>query len=82
MIKMKKNAYYIMETTPGGYREAKKIHATSLTAAKRAASRGQVFYGTELLIGLSVDENGFVRKPIAVKHVGGEWVDIYEWENI
>lgn len=79
---MKKNAYYIMETTPGGYREAKKIHATSLTAAKRAASRGQAFYGTELVIGTSVDENGFVRNRIAVKTVGGEWVDIYGWKNI
>ena len=76
MIKMKKNTYYVMETTPGGYREANKIHATSLTAAKRAASRAQVFYGTELLIGLSVDENGFVRNPIAVKEVGRAWEDI------
>ena len=76
MRKRKKNAYYIMETTPGGYREAKKIHATSLTSAKRAASRGQVFYGTELLIGLSVDENGFVRNPIAIKEVGRAWEDI------
>lgn len=70
---MKKNAYYIMETTPGGYRKAKKIHATSLTSAKRAASRNRVFVGTELSIGLSVDDNGFVRDPLTIKTGDGPW---------
>ena len=70
---MEKQIYYVMESTPGAYRKAEKISATSLTNAKRIATRQQVFVGTELSIGLSVDCNGFVRDPIAVKTGDGPW---------
>lgn len=70
---MKKNTYYVMEANPNSYRKAEKISATSLTSAKRIASRNRVFVGTELSIGLSVDDNGFVRDPIAVKTGDGSW---------
>lgn len=70
---MKKQIYYVMEATPNAYRKAEKISATSLTSAKRTASRNRVFVGTELSIGFSVDDNGFVRDPVAVKTGDGPW---------
>ena len=70
---MEKQIYYVMEATPNAYRKAEKISATSLTSAKRIATRRRVFIGTELSIGLSVDDNGFVREPIAVKTGDGPW---------
>ena len=70
---MEKTNYYVMETTPNAYSKANKISATSLTSAKRTASRGRTFVGTELSIGLWVDDNGFVREPIAVKTGDGPW---------
>lgn len=74
---MKKNTYYVAESTPNAYRKAEKISATSLTSAKRTASRNRVFVGTEMSIGLWVDDNGFVREPIAVKTGDGPWEDIF-----
>ena len=70
---MEKQIYSVMEATPNAYRKAEKISATSLTSAKRIASRNRGFVGTELSIGLSVDDNGFVRDPIAVKTGNGPW---------
>ena len=70
---MGKNTYYVMESTPNAYRKAEKISATSLASAKRLASRNRVFVGTELSIGLSVDDNGFVKDPIAIKTGDGPW---------
>lgn len=68
-----KQTYFVMEATPGAYREATRINATSLANAKRIASRNQVFQGTDLSIGLSTDEHGFVLEPIAVKAAAGRW---------
>lgn len=70
---MKKNTYYVMEANLNSYRKAEKISATSLTSAKRTASRNRVFVGTELSIGLWVDDNGFVRDPLTIKTGDGPW---------
>ena len=65
--------YYVAEIqNAGSYREADKIEASSLAAAKRIASRNQCFQGTVLEIGESVNEQGFITDPIARKE-NGRW---------
>jgi len=72
-----KQAYYFAEfQNAGSYRQAEKLKATSLRAAKREASMRQVFQGTTLEIGNSVNEDGFILNPIARKEVGKHWEDI------
>nr|DAF02183.1 MAG TPA: hypothetical protein [Caudoviricetes sp.] len=72
-----KQAYYFAELqNAGSYRQAEKLKATSLRAAKREASMRQVFQGTTLEIGNSVNEDGFILNPIARKEVGKHWEDI------
>lgn len=72
-----KQAYYFAELqNAGSYRQAEKLKATSLRAAKREASMRQVFQGTVLEIGNNVNEDGFIMNPIARKEVGKHWEDI------
>ena len=72
-----KQAYYFAELqNAGSYRQAEKLKATSLRAAKREASMRQAFYGTVLEIGCEVNEDGFILNPVARKEVGKQWKDI------
>ena len=72
-----KQAYYFAELqNAGSYRQAEKLKATSLRAAKREASMRQVFQGTTLEIGNSVNTDGFILNPIARKEDGKTWETI------
>ena len=72
-----KQVYYFAELqNAGSYRQAEKLKATSLRAAKREASMRQVFQGTTLEIGNSVNEDGFILNPVARKEAGKHWEDI------
>lgn len=72
-----KQAYYFAELqNSGSYRQAEKLKATSLRAAKREASMRQVFQGTTLEIGNSVSEDGFILNPVARKEDGKTWETI------
>lgn len=72
-----KQAYYFAELqNSGSYRQAEKLKATSLRAAKREASMRQVFQGTVLEIGNSVNTDGFILNPIARKEDGKTWEDL------
>lgn len=72
-----KQAYYFAELqNAGSYRQAEKLKATSLRAAKREASMRQVFQGTTLEIGNSVSEDGFILNPVARKEDGKTWETI------
>ena len=72
-----KQEYYFAELqNAGSYRQAEKLKATSLRAAKREASMRQVFQGTTLEIGNSVNEDGFILNPIARKEDGKTWETI------
>lgn len=72
-----KQAYYFAELqNASSYRQAEKLKATSLRAAKREASMRQVFQGTTLEIGNSVSEDGFILNPVARKEDGKTWETI------
>lgn len=72
-----KQTYYFAEfQNAGSYRQAEKLKATSLRAAKREASMRQAFYGTVLEIGCEVNEDGFILNPVARKEVGKQWKDV------
>mgnify|MGYP000859956260 CR=1 FL=1 len=72
-----KQAYYFAELqNSGSYRQAEKLKATSLRAAKREASMRQVFQGTVLEIGNNVNEDRFIMNPIARKEDGKTWEDL------
>lgn len=61
--------YYVMEVQRfGSFRKADAIYAKSLQGAKKAATRRQVFCGTTLVIGDSVNEDGFILNPICYKN--------------
>ena len=68
--------YYVSEVTRlHSFAKAYKIHAKNRTIAKRKASRYRTFLGTVLYLGRTVDSNGFIIEPIAVKK-GSKWVDL------
>ena len=68
--------YYVSEVTAlHSFAKAARIEAKSLTGAKRSASRYQMFQDTILYLGETVDRNGFIIDPIAVKR-GRKWVDL------
>lgn len=68
--------FYVAEVqNVNSVREAEEISAKDLTEAKRKASRGQAFYGTVLVIGTEIDENGFITDPMVYKESG-------KWHNI
>nr|DAY12532.1 MAG TPA: hypothetical protein [Caudoviricetes sp.] len=58
---------YYMSENNGGFRKAEKLNAETLTAAKREATRKQVFQGTRVAIGIKLNENGFIKEAISVK---------------
>ena len=58
------------------YRQAEKIEAENLTAAKRMASRRQVFLDTCLKIGWGLDSNGFINEVLAIKEPGKQWKNL------
>ena len=69
--------YYIAEVARvHSFATAVRIEAKNLTNAKRKASRYQMFLGTILYLGRTVDSNGFIIEPIAVKK-GSKWIDLY-----
>lgn len=71
--------YYYSETV-GGYRVAELLKAKNLADAKREAERNQAFYGTDLKIGTSINEQGFILDFIAIKEDGMKWQDCRDWE--
>lgn len=75
-IKMKKVYYFTEVENLNSYRQAERIKADSITSAKRIASRHQVFKNTWLKLGLSTDNNGFIKNLIAVKNPQGRWEEV------
>ena len=68
--------YYVAELqNECACRKAFIIKAQSPSHAKKIATKAQVFCGTVLEIGLSVNESGFITHPICRK-VGGVWYDL------
>lgn len=55
--------------------EVQNVNSVREAEAKRKASRGQAFYGTVLVIGTEIDENGFITDPMVYKESG-------KWHNI
>ena len=73
---MSKTVYYFSEVANlHSYREAEPLKAQTLASAKREASKKRSFFGTFLYIGNSIDRNGFIIDPVAVKTKEG-------WRNI
>ena len=73
-----KATYYFAEVgNPNSYCQATKIEAENLTAAKRMASRRQVFLGTWLKIGCGLDGNGFINEVLAIKKPSKKWEDLF-----
>ena len=63
--------YYVAETQNlNSIRQTEKIEAKDLTAAKRAATKNQIFQGTVLKIYSEVDENGYGVNELASKDTG------------
>lgn len=73
---MKKVYYFTEVENLNSYRQAERIKADSITSAKRIASRHQVFSNTWLKLGLSTDNNGFIKNLIAVKNTQGRWEEV------
>lgn len=72
-----KQAYYFAELqNAGSYRQAEKLKATSLRAAKREASMRQVSCEATLVLGTSINEGGGIVNPIARKEAGKQWEDV------
>ena len=69
--------YYFAELqNAGSYRQAEKLKATSLRAAKREASMRQVSCEATLVLGTSINEGGGIVNPIARKEAGKQWEDV------
>lgn len=65
--------FYVAEVqNVNSVREAEEISAKNLAAAKRKASRGQAFYGTVLVIGTEINQDGFITDPLVYKE-NGKW---------
>ena len=72
-----KQTYYFAEfQNAGSYRQAEKLKATSLRAAKREASMRQVSCEATLVLGTSINEGGGIVNPIARKEAGKQWEDV------
>ena len=72
-----KQAYYFAELqNAGSYRQAEKLKATSLRAAKREASMRQVSCAATLVLSTSINEGGVIVNPIARKEAGKYWEDV------
>lgn len=64
--------YYAEIQNKNSFKRAKVLKATTLEAAKREASREQLFFGTVLEIGTYIDGNGFIQLPVAQK-INSKW---------
>jgi hypothetical protein len=63
--------YYVVETqNNNSIRKAEKIKVKSLTAAKRHATRNQVYQSTVLTIFSDIDENGYGINELTSKDTG------------
>ena len=68
--------YYVSEVARlHSFAKAYQITAKSRTIAKRKATRYRTFLGTILYLGRTVDSNGFIIEPIAIKK-GNRWIDL------
>ena len=73
-----KARYYFSEVyNLNSYRQAERIDAENLTAAKRMASRRQVFLDTCSKIGWGLDSNGFINEVLSIKKPGKKWEDLF-----
>lgn len=72
-----KRSYYFAEVPePGSFGKAKELKASNLTAAKREASRKSGFFGTVLVIGTELSEDGFIKpESVLTSKIDGEWED-------
>lgn len=72
------HVFYFSEVANlNSYRKAEKLKAHTLAEAKKEASRTRAYLWTYLYIGNSIDRNGFIIEPLAVKTKEG-WRDITE----
>lgn len=77
-----KHVFYCMEVeNPNSFSKASKIEAANLASAKRIASHNRVFVGTTLVIGNSVNSQGFVTEPVCVKVSNEKWKTVAEEPN-
>lgn len=72
-----KNCYYFAEVPePGSFGKAEALKAGNLTSAKREASRKSCFYGTTLVIGTELNEDGFIKpESVLASKIDGKWED-------
>jgi hypothetical protein len=54
-----------------GLFRAEQLKAATLAGAKREASKRQKFAASTVLIGVQVDDNGFIVEPVALRW--GRW---------
>ena len=75
--------YYFAEIQdPCSFREAERIEAKNLVAAKQMASKRQAFQDTGLVIGTRVDEQGFIpTDAILSAKWDGHWTDASDAED-
>ena len=74
--------FYCMEVeNPQSFSKARKIEAKDLATAKRIASRNRVFVGTTLVLGNSVNGQGFVTEPVCVKVSDEKWKTVEDCRN-
>ena len=68
--------YFAEIQNPNSFREAEKLTAKNLTAAKKMASHRQAFQNTELVIGTKVNSDGFILPDDILSVKGdGRWID-------
>ena len=72
-----KSCYYFAEVPePGSFGKAEELKASNLTAAKREASRKSGFFGTVLVIGTELSEDGFIKpESVLASKIDGKWED-------
>ena len=72
-IKSEMNTYYFTELqNRNSFSQAEKISAVSLADAQRIALSSQMFQGTVIEIGYSVNNSGFILNPFCI-HQNGRW---------
>jgi hypothetical protein len=71
-----KHVFYCAELeNPQSFSKARKIESVNLASAKRIVSRNRAFVGTTLVIGNSVNSQGFVIEPICMKVSSEKWIN-------
>ena len=72
-IKTEMNTYYFTELqNRNSFSKAEKISAVSLEEAQSIALSSQMFEGTVIEIGDSVNSSGFILNPSCI-HENGRW---------